>query len=71
MSPEQITAWAAVGESATLEFKKSTAEKDRACHSLCAFANSQGGLVPLGVTPAGNVVSQAVSDRTLHASERG
>ena len=31
------------GESATLEFKKSTAEKDRACRTLCAFANGQGG----------------------------
>ena len=31
------------GESATLELKKSTAEKDRACRTLCAFANGQGG----------------------------
>jgi len=31
------------GESQTVEFKKSTAEKDRACRTLCAFANGQGG----------------------------
>lgn len=56
---------AAAGESATLELKKSTAEKDRACRSLCAMANGQGGQVVFGVTPAGKVVGQLVTDRTL------
>ena len=48
-----------------LELKKSTAEKDRACRSLCALANGQGGHVVFGVTPAGQVVGQKVTDRTL------
>lgn len=65
MRLDQIAAWAAAGESTTLEFKKSTAEKDRACRTLCAFANGQGGRVLFGVTPAGKVVGQAISDRTL------
>jgi ATP-dependent DNA helicase RecG len=52
-------------ESPTLEFKKSTAEKERACRTLCAFANGQGGRVLFGVTPAGKVIGQTVSDRTL------
>ena len=30
----------AAGESLTLELKKSTAEKDRACRTLCALANA-------------------------------
>ena len=55
----------AAGESQTLELKKSTAEKDRACRSLCALANGQGGQVVFGVTPAGKVVGQKVTDRTL------
>jgi ATP-dependent DNA helicase RecG len=55
----------AAGESLTLELKKSTAEKDRACRSLCALANGQGGQVAFGVTPAGKVVGQKVTDRTL------
>jgi ATP-dependent DNA helicase RecG len=55
----------AAGESLTLELKKSTAEKDRACRSLCALANGQGGQVVFGVTPAGKVVGQKVTDRTL------
>ena len=54
----------AVGESPTLELKKSTAEKDRACRSLCAFANDQGRQVVFGVTPLGKVVGQYVTDRT-------
>lgn len=55
----------AAGESLTLELKKSTAEKDRACRSLCAMANGQGGQVVFGITPAGKVVGQKVTDRTL------
>ncbi|MBK9346594.1 MAG: ATP-binding protein [Burkholderiales bacterium] len=53
------------GESLTLELKKSTAEKDRACRTVCALANGQGGQVVFGVTPAGKVVGQKVADRTL------
>jgi ATP-dependent DNA helicase RecG len=64
-SVEMVRACAAAGESATLEFKKSTAEKDRACRTLCAFANGQGGRVLFGITPAGKVVGQTVTDRTL------
>ena len=64
----------AAGESETLELKKSTAEKDRACRSLCALANGQGGQVVFGVTPAGKVVGQKVTDRLLiesmHATHR-
>jgi ATP-dependent DNA helicase RecG len=53
------------GESVTLEFKKSTAEKDKACRTLCAFANGQGGELIFGVTPSGKLVGQKVNDRTL------
>ena len=60
-----IASLVADGESLTLEFKKSTAEKDRACRSLCAFANGQGGRLLFGVTPSGKVIGQTVSDRTL------
>ena len=55
----------AAGESQTLELKKSTAEKERACRSLCALANGQGGQVVFGVAPSGKVVGQKVTDRTL------
>ena len=48
-----------------MEFKKSTAEKERACRTLRAFANLQGGQLLFGVTPAGKVLGQHVTDRTL------
>ena len=60
-----LSALVAAGESVGLELKKSTAEKDRACRTLCALANGQGGMVVFGVTPAGKVVGQRVTDRTL------
>jgi ATP-dependent DNA helicase RecG len=60
-----LGALVAAGESVGLELKKSTAEKDRACRTLCALANGQGGVVVFGVTPAGKVVGQRVTDRTL------
>ena len=62
---QALQALVAAGESLTLELKKSTAEKDRACRSLCALANGQGGQVVFGVTPSGKVVGQKVTDRTL------
>lgn len=65
MKLASLQALIAAGESLTLELKKSTAEKDRACRSLCALANGQGGQVVFGVTPAGKVVGQKVTDRTL------
>ncbi|MFN0057896.1 MAG: helix-turn-helix domain-containing protein [Planctomycetota bacterium] len=65
MTLDQVATLAAFGESETLEFKKSTAEKERACRTLCAFANGQGGRLLFGVTPTGRVVGQIVADRTL------
>jgi ATP-dependent DNA helicase RecG len=65
MTAKQIAKWTAAGESTTLEFKKSTAEKERACRTLCAFANGEGGRLLFGVTPAGKVAGQSVTDRTL------
>ena len=60
-----LTDLIAQGESQTLELKKSTAEKERACRTLCGFANGLGGVVVFGVTPAGKLVGQTVTDRTL------
>lgn len=62
---DAVHALVAQGESQTLELKKSTAEKYRACRTLCAMANGQGGVVVFGVTPAGKLVGQQVTDRTL------
>lgn len=46
MTPDQIAALAAAGESETVEFKKSTAEKDRACRTLEELAREFQGFEP-------------------------
>ena len=65
MNPPDLRHLIAAGESPTVEFKKSTAEKERACRSLCAFANAHGGQLFFGITPAGKIVGQHLTDRTL------
>jgi ATP-dependent DNA helicase RecG len=65
VTPEQIAAWAASGESETLEFKRSTGERRGAVQTLCAMLNHRGGCVLFGVEPDGRVVGQQVSDHTI------
>ncbi len=65
MHLRELTMLTQLGESTTMEFKKSTAEKDRACRTLCAFANGHGGQLLFGITPTGKLVGQTVTDRTL------
>jgi predicted HTH transcriptional regulator len=55
MISSPFAAWL-TGESATLEFKKSTAELRRTGETLCGFLNGDGGRVLIGVTPAGKAV---------------
>ena len=65
MTLQQITALAATGESETLEFKETTGTRREATRTVCAFLNQRGGQVLFGVTAAGVVVGQQVSDRTI------
>lgn len=65
MNLPELETLIATGESAALELKKFTAKKDRACRTLCAFANGEGGWLVFGVTPAGKLVGQSVTDRTI------
>jgi ATP-dependent DNA helicase RecG len=60
-----IDTLAAAGESETVEFKKSTAEHERAARTVCGMANQRGGVVLFGIEPSGRVVGQQVSERTL------
>lgn len=39
MTPDQIAAWAASGESEMLEFKRTTGERREATRTLCAMLN--------------------------------
>jgi ATP-dependent DNA helicase RecG len=65
MTPEQIAAWAAAGESETLELKLTTGERRAAARTVCAMLNHRGGRVLFGVEPRGRILGQQVSDHTI------
>jgi ATP-dependent DNA helicase RecG len=65
MTPEQIAAWAASGESETLEFKRTTGERREAARTACAMLNHRGGRVLFGVEAGGRVIGQQVSEHTI------
>lgn len=52
------------GESKEREFKTSTANLQSAFETLCAFVNSHGGTVLIGVKDDGSIVGQDVTDQT-------
>lgn len=51
-------------ESIDIEFKSTTGELKQACHTLCAFLNSNGGIVFIGVKNDCRIGGQMVSDNT-------
>lgn len=53
------------GESETAEFKKSTAQMERALRATCAFLNHKGGVVYFGISDKNELLGQDVSDSTL------
>jgi len=55
MTPAEALARIALGEGQTNEFKTSFAEERQAIESLGAFANSEGGMVFIGVSPDGAI----------------
>jgi ATP-dependent DNA helicase RecG len=65
ISLAQVIAWAAAGESETLELKRTTGERRDATRTLCAMLNHRGGRVMFGVGPDHRVSGQDVSDHTL------
>ncbi len=65
MTPDEIATLAASGESETLEFKTTTGTRREAAITVCAFLNQRGGQVLFGVTVAGVVAGQQVSERTI------
>ena len=65
MTPDQVQAVVARGESETLEFKRTTGTRREAARSLCAMLNQRGGHVLFGVTAEAEVFGQMVSERTI------
>lgn len=54
-------------ESETLEFKKSTAQLEKALKSICAFLNHKGGVIYFGIDKDGKAVGQSISDNTIRS----
>ena len=65
MTPDEIAALAAAGESEMLEFKSTTGTRREAAATLCAMLNQRGGHVLFGITPEGAIAGQQVSERTI------
>jgi ATP-dependent DNA helicase RecG len=53
------------GESQTLEFKKTLAEMREIVETVCAFANTKGGRVFVGVDDSGNVLGVELGKRSV------
>ena len=53
------------GESETVEFKKSTSELRESTETICAFANTRGGILFFGISDTGDVVGQQITDDTI------
>lgn len=51
-------------EGGKVEFKLTTGQLERGMETLCAFLNGEGGTVLFGVTDAGKIIGQEVSDKT-------
>lgn len=65
MTIDDIKALIAADESRTLELKKTTGELKDGMHSACAFLNTEGGWLILGVTPKSlKIIGQEVTDNT-------
>ena len=54
----------AIGESSTIEFKKSTASLRSASETLCAFLNGSGGKVLIGIADNKQIIGQQINDQT-------
>ncbi|MCW5933199.1 MAG: putative DNA binding domain-containing protein [Fimbriimonadia bacterium] len=55
------------GESETVEFKQSTGEIKEILQTICAFANSHGGVILVGVGDQGDVVGVNIGKGTLES----
>lgn len=70
MNRTELQALVAGGESERLEFKRSTGDLKGGMETLCGFLNGNGGTVLFGVTQAGKIIGQDISDATMREVAR-
>lgn len=64
MTIENVHDSADSGESAQVEFKRTTGTLAAAAKTVCGMLNGEGGSVLIGVRDDGSVLGQEVADRT-------
>jgi len=64
MNVEDLWNLARAGESAAVEFKRSTGQRTDAAKTVCGMLNGDGGVVLFGVSDTGEVVGQQVTAHT-------
>jgi len=64
MTIEDLQRIAARGESAQVEFRRSTGTLRAAAKTICGMLNGDGGYVLIGVRDDGSVLGQEISDKT-------
>lgn len=64
MTLDEVRDIADGGESAQVEFKRSTGTLDAAMKTVCAMLNGSGGYVLIGVRDDGSILGQEVADAT-------
>lgn len=64
MTIQQVHDLISNGESQTLEFKKSLSLLKAALETICAFLNTSGGIVLIGVNQSGKIIGQEITDNT-------
>ena len=77
ISPNEVIRLAKAGEGAHVEFKRRLPRHDRIARTLCAFANTSGGTLLVGVTDVGDLhgvdraaeVAQALETVAAHSVE--
>ncbi|OWY20068.1 hypothetical protein C7N43_24430 [Sphingobacteriales bacterium UPWRP_1] len=55
-SHDRVRAWIKEGEGTTLEFKEKITEPYKVAKTICAFANTKGGILLSGITDDGKIV---------------
>ncbi len=65
MTIDDISSLAAQGETALVEFKRTTGQRNEVGKTVCAMLNGGGGVVLLGLLDDGQVIGQQVTAHTL------
>ena len=64
MTEDQLKQLIKTKESQTLEFKESTGSKKEICETICAFANSDSGIILVGIKNDGSLSKTTITEKS-------